>query len=1174
MYKAGAAPTPPSPTPVKFSQMFGVNGFEWDFLNPNAPNTINAAEMTAGKTFTQFRHYLDWGRLEVTKGNYTFSPSHNGGWDYDVLYQSLKAQGIEVLADIKTLPQWMINTYPVGQQDNENVPAPYGSDLLDPNSYIDQAKLGFQFAARYGYNTSVNPALQSVDASQQYANQPKNVVKTGLGLIHYIECDNERDKWWKGRKAYQTAFEYAANLSAFYDGNKNTMGPGVGVKNADPNMQVVMCGTALATTDYVKGMVDWCRMHRGYKADGTVNLCWDVINYHLYSNNSGTSQGGNSTAGAAPEGSGAASTALDFITVAHRYVQDMPVWVTELGYDINQGSPLHAIPIGAKSAAQTQADWSLRSCLLYAREGVQRIFFYEMYDDNQYSNIQFATSGLLNANYTRRAVADYLYQANKLLGAYTYSSTISSSPFVDIYTLNGAKAYALTMPTQNGSTANYTLDLGNADSARIYTPTIGQDSMSVQNVPTVNGKLTLTVTETPTFVIPFDSIVTCVIPVAGYGGPVCEGTTLTLTSTTTPGATFAWTGPNGFTSASQNPTVPAAIAADSGLYIVTLTLAGCAPSSDSVNAIVNRKPVFTINPPVGVCAPLTIDITTAATGILPLGTTLNYYIDGGGATTLSNPNAITTSGTYYIKATTPIGCSDIKPVIATVNPQPIFTAASTICAADYLSYSIMITVSAGTLTSNVGTVTNPSSNNWVVSGIPAGTNANLALTIASGCTNTLLVNAPNCACPIIAAPTSGGDQIQCAQTPAQTLTATAVAPPGYSVRWFSAAIGGTPLSNPVLNNVGTIIYYAEAYDPGSPACGSSRIAVTLTINPQPVLSINDPATICAPATVDITTPAVIGGTIPAGTTFNYYTDLTETVSIPDPTAITTSGTYYIKAAASATCSDIEPVTVSITPIPAAPISGGDQIVCKEDPIQLLTATATSTATTVWYNSPGGTTTVNPVLNSIGSVTYYAEANVLGCKSTIRTPVTLTIVDPPQVSVSETNLTISEGQTAQLSGYVTTATLGDIPTYAWRTDYNISNPDPLTVVIAPDVDTAYVFEAASSLLPTCTATATAHVTVLKVLPPIVVANIFSPNGDKNHDFWDIKELDEYPNAEVQVFDRYGQVVFESDGNYSKAPWTGDLNGQPLPVGTYYYIINLNSGTPAGAAPLTGFVAIVR
>ncbi len=165
----------------------------------------------------------------------------------------------------------MLETYPADKRDNENVPVQFGKDFFNPASYIEQAKVAFQFAARYGSNKNINPALLSVNNKPGKDRNDVNTVKAGLGTIKYMECDNERDKWWKGRKAYQTAYEYAANLSAFYDGNKNTMGKGVGVKNADPNMKVVMAGTALPSTEYLKGMVDWCRTHRGYNADGTVN---------------------------------------------------------------------------------------------------------------------------------------------------------------------------------------------------------------------------------------------------------------------------------------------------------------------------------------------------------------------------------------------------------------------------------------------------------------------------------------------------------------------------------------------------------------------------------------------------------------------------------------------------------------------------------------------------------------------------------------------------------------------------------------------------------------------------------------------------------------------------------------------------------------------------------------
>jgi gliding motility-associated-like protein len=100
---------------------------------------------------------------------------------------------------------------------------------------------------------------------------------------------------------------------------------------------------------------------------------------------------------------------------------------------------------------------------------------------------------------------------------------------------------------------------------------------------------------------------------------------------------------------------------------------------------------------------------------------------------------------------------------------------------------------------------------------------------------------------------------------------------------------------------------------------------------------------------------------------------------------------------------------------------------------------------------------------------------------------------------------------------------------------------------------------------CTATDTMSV---KILKPVSVPNSFSPNGDGINDQWVIPNLAEYPNMNVEVYNRYGQKVFQSVG-YGR-PWDGTYNGQPLPFGTYYYIINLRNGF----APLTGSVTIVK
>jgi hypothetical protein len=74
-------------------------------------------------------------------------------------------------------------------------------------------------------------------------------------------------------------------------------------------------------------------------------------------------------------------------------------------------------------------------------------------------------------------------------------------------------------------------------------------------------------------------------PAASSNGPICAGDTLRLSAATIAGATYAWTGPNGFASSQQNPSIPNATAASSGAYTVRATFGGCA-SPPAVTAAV------------------------------------------------------------------------------------------------------------------------------------------------------------------------------------------------------------------------------------------------------------------------------------------------------------------------------------------------------------------------------------------------------------------------------------------------------------------------------------------------------------------------------------------------------------------------------------------------------------
>ncbi|PRY40086.1 putative secreted protein (Por secretion system target) [Spirosoma oryzae] len=512
-YKPGLSPTPAPTRNTPLAQQLGVNVFEWNIESAEASWQVDETRIPPLKGFTAIRHYMDWEKLESTPGQYTFNPTLSGNWNYDAIYERMQTEGIEVLACLKTLPKWLENTYPDGQRDYENVPAIYGRDLTKPASYVEQARVAFQYAARYGQNKKVDPALVTVSPVKTWAGI--NSVKIGLGLIRYIECDNERDKTWKGRNAYQTAREYAANLSAFYDGHKNTLGPGVGVKNADPAMLVAIGGLAASTTDYVRGMIDWCREFRGYKADGSIDLCWDIINQHLYANDAGTSQDGGGTRGAAPEVSGVGAQAAAFVQLSHELANDRPVWITEAGYDTNPGSPLRAIGVGDKTVEQTQADWILRTALLYNRVGIDRLFFYQLYDEDPKNPTQFSSMGLINGDKSRKPAADFLRQVNNLLGAYRFSDTVrvTNGParlIIDRYepgpTVTGLgerrSAYVLLIGDERGRTGTYNLPVPRGDTVQLCIPTIGRSTMTRSRLVSRNGTVPVPVSETPVFVMP------------------------------------------------------------------------------------------------------------------------------------------------------------------------------------------------------------------------------------------------------------------------------------------------------------------------------------------------------------------------------------------------------------------------------------------------------------------------------------------------------------------------------------------------------------------------------------------------------------------------------------------------------------------------------------------------
>ena len=90
--------------------------------------------------------------------------------------------------------------------------------------------------------------------------------------------------------------------------------------------------------------------------------------------------------------------------------------------------------------------------------------------------------------------------------------------------------------------------------------------------------------------------------------------------------------------------------------------------------------------------------------------------------------------------------------------------------------------------------------------------------------------------------------------------------------------------------------------------------------------------------------------------------------------------------------------------------------------------------------------------------------------------------------------------------------------------------------------------------------------------VIPFDAISPNGDMKNDTWNILGItaNRYDQAIITIYNRWGEEVYKTYGGSQFTPWDGTKDGNELPVGTYYYIIDLADQDE----PITGPVTIIR
>ncbi|UEG49097.1 gliding motility-associated C-terminal domain-containing protein [Ferruginibacter lapsinanis] len=395
-----------------------------------------------------------------------------------------------------------------------------------------------------------------------------------------------------------------------------------------------------------------------------------------------------------------------------------------------------------------------------------------------------------------------------------------------------------------------------------------------------------------------------------------------------------------------------------------------------------------------------------------------------------------------------------------------------------------------------------------------------------------------------------------------TLNATLSGNPSDILKWYSDATlttqvaTGTSFSTPSLTS--TTDYFVT--ETNSASCVSASTKVTATISSIPNAPTGKDADRCSAGVVTIgATPSNGANTIKWYSNAGLTTQVGTGSSFTTP-SISNTTSYYATETNTAGCTSTTAtkVTASINQVPPAPITS-DVKYCLNDIATPLTATGTNLA---WYDFAGNSnsTAPTPTTNKGGTATYFVTSSNGTCES-----------EKVQIKVFVNNvsayaggpiLRVDQGIPTQINGKAT----GDNITISWSSNLYLNSTSIANPIITALTDNIYTMTVRST--DGCVATDDLQV---KVLKSVGIPNAFSPNKDGINDTWIIENLEDYPAASVSIFNRYGQMIFESlSGGYTSTPWDGMYKGNPVPVGTYYYIIKLQQNKPA----ISGSISVIR
>ncbi|MEI8137462.1 MAG: hypothetical protein WCH21_09090, partial [Bacteroidota bacterium] len=556
-------------------------------------------------------------------------------------------------------------------------------------------------------------------------------------------------------------------------------------------------------------------------------------------------------------------------------------------------------------------------------------------------------------------------------GATTYTwmpgnintASISLSPSVTTnYTLSGStlgctgtNTVAVTVnptPTITATATNSVICLGgsttlNGAGASTYTWS-GGITNSVDFSPTITTTYTVTGTSasgcTNTAVITITVLPNPVAPLLTSNSPVCVGGNLTFTAS---GGIINLTGPNGFVSATTNPTITNVSALANGIYTLIVS-AGICTSSITSAVVINALPIPVANSNSTVCANQAINFTGLG------GVTYTWTGPGAYTSNAQNPTiaiaSATNTGVYTLSVTNASGCISSTTTNVVVNALPVIVTNSPITC---LNTNINLTSNGGTGYAWSGPVgfTSALQNPTITNATALMSGAyTVTVTSVAGCTNTAITTVSVLPLPAPAIVSN---------TPCVGATLNLNGSGGAVYSWigpngFISAVQNPSIANVTLPANGNYTLIATV------GTCTATIVKAITINALPIPVAGNNAPICETKNLNLTGN---GGGI-----YSWTGPLGFTSAVQNPTITgvinTYSGNYILTVTDANGCQANATTSVTILSNPSALANGAT--VCFGQPANL---TASGGANYSWTGPNGFTSNIaNPIIPIVNNIT--------------------------------------------------------------------------------------------------------------------------------------------------------------------------------------------------------------